>query len=185
MRLKRLQQVALFVLGAAALGAGITASMKQWGSARVIALIIPGLLLMVGAVVGVAPNMNLKAGSIEWPKPEEPKPVEPVAVAATQEPPQPDPAIEELRAELATVRQQFEDHILIEQGPPADDLTDEKRLIQFRDGLKELEHDVAMREYTGEDHDDGISTDELRKTREQAREYLRREERRQELTKPW
>jgi hypothetical protein len=173
MCLKPLQRIGLLVLGITALGAGVTASLKDWSAAGVVSLILPGLLVIIFAIVGVFPNVHLKEGNIDWPKIEEPKPVEPV----------PDPhraEIAELREHLAEVSTRLGNYILANEPAPDDGMTDEERLTQLREGLQELESDVNYRLFTGEDYEDGISTEDLHKTRDKTREELDREERRQQ-----
>lgn len=173
MRLKRLQRVGLLVLGITVLGVGVTASLNDWSAAGVISLILPSLLVIIFAIVGVFPNVHLKEGKIDWPKIEEPKPVGPV----------PDPHrvdIAELREHLVEVSTRLGNYILANEPAPDDGMTDEERLTRLREGLQELESDVSYRLFSGEGYDDGISTEDLRKTRDKTREELDREERRQQ-----
>jgi hypothetical protein len=82
-------------------------------------LILPGLLVIVFAIVGVFPNVHLKEGNIDWPKIEEPKVIEPKAI----EPPVDGQAREEiaqLRVELKTVSNRLEDYILTKETAPTD-----------------------------------------------------------------
>jgi hypothetical protein len=182
MRLTRLQRAFMILIGLASLGLGTVAAMKEWSEAGVVTLLVSGLFLMIGSVAGVVPSMNIKEGSIQWPEPpkdESPTPTE--ADEASPTPTQPDPVLTRLRWDVDRMKQQFEDLMLLLEGPPDDGLTDEDRLLEAREEVKALEHDVAMRKFTGEAHDDGQSLEDLELTLARAREYLRREERRQQL----
>src|SRR3954469_14663956 len=100
-KLNRLHRASLLILGVGMLSIGITASVRAWSAAGVISLILPGLLLLVFAIVGVFPNVHLKEGNIDWPKVEEPKP-EDSADRESEE-------LAQLRKELAEVRARLED----------------------------------------------------------------------------
>jgi hypothetical protein len=65
MGLKRLQRAGLLVLGTAALDAGVTASINERSTARVISLILPGVLPMIFDSAGVPPNVHLKEGNFD------------------------------------------------------------------------------------------------------------------------
>jgi len=152
------------------LGLGVTASIRAWSAVGVVSLILPGLLLLIFAIVGVFPNVHLKEGSIDWPKDEEPKPE---SVDRENE------EIAKLRKELKEMSTRLEDYILASGPAPADGLSDEDRLHRMRRGYEDLDRDVTYRYYTGESYDDGISTDELAKTRDRVRADFLKEERRQ------
>jgi hypothetical protein len=160
MRLNRFQRAGLAVLGLLVLGGGVTAAIMDVGAAGVVTLILPGLLVIVFAIVGVFPNVHLKEGNIDWPKIEEPKVIEPKVI----KPPADGRAREEiaqLREELKTVRTRLEDYILTRETSPTDV---EKLLSELLDAYQELDRDIGHREW--EDHDDGTSLDELRNQRD-------------------
>jgi hypothetical protein len=80
MKLSRPRQVVLWAVSLGVLGIGVTAAMRSWASVGIASLILPGLLLVICAIAGGLPNMNLKELSVEWPKFEEPKPDEPARI---------------------------------------------------------------------------------------------------------
>lgn len=174
MRLTWLHRVGLVILGAAALGGAVALSIMDVGAAGVagvIGLIFPGFLVVTFAIVGVFPNVHLKEGNIDWPKIEEPKPVMPADDLR--------PQVGQLRTELERVGKRLDDYILANGPVPDDDFTDEQRLPAFRRAYEELEAEMYQRMKTGEDHDDGLSTEDLRKVKEEAYDALAKEERRQ------
>jgi hypothetical protein len=73
----------------------------------------------------------------------------------------------------------LEDYILAHGPAPDDGLSDEERLIEWHWRQSELDADVTYRTFTGEGWDDGTNTEDLRKARDEEREALEREERRQ------
>lgn len=191
MRLKWLQRVGLIILGAAALGGAVTLSIMDLGGAAiaaVIALIFPGFLLITFALVGVFPNVNLKEGNIDWAK------IEPVGgYLGKEEWKEQRKIIEEertrsedaLRKELKAVNTLLEDYILAHEPPNTEDedpdhpLTDDERLREMADHFVSEYQDVLRRDYTGEDYDDGLTTEQVRKFRDNAYESLQKELRRQ------
>jgi hypothetical protein len=68
MRLNRFQRACLAVLGLLVLGGGVTAAIMDVAAAGVVTLILPGLLVIVFAILGVFPNVHLKEGNIDWPR---------------------------------------------------------------------------------------------------------------------
>lgn len=172
MRLNWLQRLALAVLGLGAMGAGVVASIMEWASAGVVSLILPGFILTIFSIVGVFANVHLKEGNLEWPKPEEPKPIKPADDPLRGE-------VEKLRTEQERVSRHVDDYILANGPAPDDDLTDEERLPSLYKAYQELEEEMDRRSSNGEDHDDGLDAEHFRKLRDKAYDVLVKEERRQ------
>src|SRR6478752_3378554 len=107
MRLTWVHRVGLLILGAAALGGAVTLSIMDVGSAAgaagVIALILPGFLVITFAIVGVFPNVHIKEGNIDWPKVDETR-SDPGQTTAGE--------LAQLRQRLGELNARLEDYIL-------------------------------------------------------------------------
>jgi hypothetical protein len=174
MRLTRLVRVGLALTGAALIALGCVGAAFDW-SGGALAFIVAGVVLLVGALVGVFPRGSIKEGTIEWPEVDKHPRVDAIEaeVAALQD------EIAKARDETSAASGLLLDYILAHLPEPDDDLAAEERVERFEEVIAELSREIDWRYFTGETYDDGIDVRQLERGREANEKDLKREERRQ------
>lgn len=175
MRLARWHRIVLTLVGACLIALGCVGTAKGWSGVGLTTLIVAGLFVFVGALVGVVPGGSLKEGTLEWPEVDKHPRIEAVesrSDALTQQ-------VRQLEESQTLLRNVLIDLILANEPPPNDGIPDEERLRDWRHGYLDLDQEISSRLYTGEDYDDGVSTQQLKESLVRGREDLYREERRQ------
>jgi len=123
MRLTRLVRVGLALTGAALIALGCVGAAFVW-SGGALAFIVAGVVLLVGALVGVFPRGSIKEGTIEWPEVDKHPRVDAIEaeVAALQD------EIAKARDETSAASGLLLDYILAHLPEPDDDLAAEERV---------------------------------------------------------
>jgi hypothetical protein len=156
-------------------GAGGVGAALDWSGVGLTALIIAGVFMLIGAVIGALPKGSFKEGTIEFPNVDT------------------HPRVEKIEAQLSTLDEQLKgqeaaskacmdlllDYIAAHEPSPNDGRTSRERLADLEQAAAELYSEVAHRQYTGEDYDDGVGIGQLYKWQEEAQRELGRENRRQ------
>ena len=110
--------------GAALIALACVGAAFDWSGAALAILIIAGVVLLVGALVGVFPRGSLKEGTIEWPEVDKHPRVEAIEaeVAAVRD------EIAKARDETSAATGLLLDYILAHLPEPDDDMTDQERV---------------------------------------------------------
>ena len=181
MRLKLAPRTALLIIGLGFIAFVIVGAVKGWSAAySVPTLALPGVFFVLAGVVGVLPGGSLKDGALQWPD------------AGPYERADEDRQLDDVRRELEELRtgtaqeleklkaahRELDDIVLAREPEPNDGLTNDRRLEEGREQCEQLDQEIAHRQFTG-DYDDGINLHDLIDTRDKARKWLEREERRQ------
>jgi hypothetical protein len=163
------------LVGVVLAAAGAVGAAFNWSGVALTTFIIAGVILLLGAVVGVFPRGSIKEGSIEWPEVDKHPRVEAIEaeVAALRG------EVAKARDEAAAATNLLIDYILAHLPAPDDDMTDEERTHKLEEAVAELEQEIDWRYFTGETYDDGIDVTQLERWRDGNEKDLRREERRQ------
>ena len=175
MRLTRLVRVGLALAGAALIALACVGAAFDWSGAPLAILIIAGVVLLVGALVGVFPRGSLKEGTIEWPEVDKHPRVEAIETE-----------IAGLRGDVAKAKDEASaatslllDYILAHLPEPDDGMMEGERVEKLEEAIAELSDSIDYRYFTGEGYDDGIDVRQLERMRTANEKDLKREERRQ------
>lgn len=163
----------VFGVGLSCLGfVGFT---QEWPLASPLVPIVFGILFLACGVTGAVANVNWREGSILWPDPKVYDRLAAVEQELAVERAARETMVKRLASETADL-----DYVYSLLPAPDDEDFDspQERLQQWEETEMQLGSEISMRQFTGEDYDDGISLQDLQKMRAELDESITREGRR-------
>ncbi len=153
MRMTFSTRLLLILLGLGVAAVGVVGLLSEWPLGTPVLVLVFGLLMVVVGAIGSMPNMNWREGTILWPDPKLYERLDEL-----------EKALAEHTRMLTAHAKRFDgealalDFVLAKLPAPNDDYdSDEQREQDWEQSYEEIHHEISVRQFTGEDYDDGIS----------------------------